>query len=39
MGGKRPRGPYQCLHWAKGPVKNPSSAMVRTLLGMNVAED
>ena len=38
-GGKRPGGPCQCLHWAKGPAQNPSLAIVRILLGMDVAED
>ena len=38
-GGKRLGGPCQCLHWAKGPAQNPSSAIVRILLGMDVAED
>ena len=41
VGGKRPGGPCECLHLDLGPSprKDPSSAMKRILLSMDIAED
>ena len=41
MGGKRLGGPCECLHLGQGPSprKDPSSAIRKILLGMEIAED
>ena len=41
MGGKRLGGPCECLHLGQGPSprKDPSSAIRRILIGMDIAED